>query len=168
MIPVLTSFLPPTQTHLYLPALFKLWEAFNSSVIDDRLLELAGELSEEHVSGVSGSAVEEGGAQWKDVGLWTAAQWNFLVSKGLGSMSKLCPLHVRSIPLPHLLQMFLWGHCRVLRQPLVMLTIWLIKPLCESRKISIVHVSPATTLDHSYLILLCRRDCKNSGLFHGG
>ena len=88
MIPVLTSFLPPTQTHLYLPALFKLWEAFNSSVVDDRLLELAGELSEEHVSGTSGIAGEEDGAQWKDVGLWTEAQWNILIGKGLGSISK--------------------------------------------------------------------------------
>lgn len=87
MIPVLTSFLPPTQAHLYLPALFKLWEAFNSSIIDDRLLELAGQLSEEHVSGTSGSAGEEGGALWKDIGLWTHAQWNLLLSKGLGSMS---------------------------------------------------------------------------------
>jgi proteasome activator subunit 4 len=94
MIPVLTSFLPPTQTHLYLPALFKLWEAFNSSIIDDRLLELASELSEEHVSGTSGRAGQEDSAQWKDVGLWTETQWNFLVGKGLGSMSKSYPLHL--------------------------------------------------------------------------
>jgi proteasome activator subunit 4 len=94
MIPVLTSFLPPTQTHLYLPALFKLWEAFNSSAVDDRLLELASELSEEHVSGTSGSAGGENGPQWKDVGLWTEAQWDFLVSKGLGSMSKSYSLHL--------------------------------------------------------------------------
>jgi proteasome activator subunit 4 len=89
MIPVLTSFLPPTQKHLYLPALFKLWEAFNSSAVDDRLLELAGELSEEHVSGTSGRVGGEDGAHWKDVGLWTEVQWDFLVGKGLGSMSKL-------------------------------------------------------------------------------
>jgi proteasome activator subunit 4 len=88
MIPVLTSFLPPTQTHLYLPAIFTIWEAFNSSVIDDRLLELAGDLSEEHVSGTSGRAGEVDGARWKDVGLWTESQWNFLVAKSLGSMSK--------------------------------------------------------------------------------
>ena len=62
MVPVLTSFLPPTHTHLYLPALFRLWEAFNSSVVDDRLIELVGDLSEEHVAGKS---VGEGGAEWK-------------------------------------------------------------------------------------------------------
>ncbi|KDR84826.1 hypothetical protein GALMADRAFT_233236 [Galerina marginata CBS 339.88] len=87
MIPVLTSFLPPIQIHLYLPSLFKIWEAFNSGVIDDRLLELCGELSEEHVSGPSGDAGEVGGAAWKDVGIWTEAEWNTLIGKGLGSMN---------------------------------------------------------------------------------
>lgn len=84
--PVLTSFLPPSHTHLYLPALFKLWEAFNSSAMDDRLLEMFGELSEEHVAGKFGNA-GEGGADWKDVGIWTDIQWNTLIGKGLGSMN---------------------------------------------------------------------------------
>lgn len=87
MVPVFTSFLPPTHTHLYLPFLFKLWEAFNSSVIDDRLIELAGNISEEHVAGPYGDAGEQGGATWKYVGLWTEGEWNLLMSKGLGSMS---------------------------------------------------------------------------------
>ena len=87
MVPVLTSFLPPTHTHLYLPALFRLWEAFNSSVVDDRLIELVGDLSEEHVAGKSGS-VGEGGAEWKDVGIWTKTEWTMLIGKGLGSMSE--------------------------------------------------------------------------------
>jgi proteasome activator subunit 4 len=87
MVPVLTSFLPPTHTHLYLPALFRLWEAFNSSVVDDRLIELVGDLSEEHVVGKSGS-VGEGGAEWKDVGIWTETEWTMLIGKGLGSMSE--------------------------------------------------------------------------------
>ena len=88
MVPVLTSFLPPTHTHLYIPALFKIWEAFNSGVLDDRLLEMCGECSEEHVSGTAGDAGQEGGAAWKDVGIWTESQWVTLVGKGLGSMSK--------------------------------------------------------------------------------
>jgi len=95
MIPVLTSFLPPTDTHLYLPSLFKIWEAFNSGVIDDRLLELCGDLSEEHVAGKFGDA-GEGGAEWKDVGIWTEAEWNILVGKGLGSMSKYFPRPIHS------------------------------------------------------------------------
>lgn len=88
MVAVLASFLPPTHTHLYLPALFKIWEAFNSSVIDDRLLEMCGELSEDHVSGIAGDA-GQGSAPWKDVGIWTESQWATLVGKGLGSISKL-------------------------------------------------------------------------------
>jgi len=87
MIPVITSFLPPTHIHLYVPALFKIWEAFNSSVIDERLIDLAGELSEEHVSGKAGIAGVDGGAEWKDVGIWTEDQWSMLIGQGLASMS---------------------------------------------------------------------------------
>jgi proteasome activator subunit 4 len=87
MVPVLTSFLPPTHTHLYLPAMFKIWEGFNSGIIDDRLLEMCGELSEDHVSGTAGDA-GEGGAPWKDIGIWTESQWATLVGKSLGSISK--------------------------------------------------------------------------------
>lgn len=91
MIPVLTSFLPPTHTHLYLPTLFSLWEAFNSNVIDDRLLDLAGTLSEEYVAGAQGDAGDEGSAQRKDIGMWTESQWDLLVGKGLQSMSNFTP-----------------------------------------------------------------------------
>ena len=65
--------------------LFKLWEPFNSSAMDDRLLELAGSLAEEHVAGLNRE--EKGGAQWKDVGIWSQTEWNVLIGKGLGSMS---------------------------------------------------------------------------------
>jgi len=88
MIPVMTSFLPPTHIHLYLPTIFKIWEAFNSSLLDDRLIEVMGELSEEHVSGTAGRAGVEGGAQWKDVGIWSEIEWTVLMGKALGSMSK--------------------------------------------------------------------------------
>jgi proteasome activator subunit 4 len=89
MIPVLTSFLPPTHIHLYVPPLFKLWEAFNSNVTDERLIELCGELSEEHVAGKSEISPDGyGGAAWKDVGIWTEAEWTVLVGKALGSMSE--------------------------------------------------------------------------------
>jgi proteasome activator subunit 4 len=90
MVPVLTSFLPPTHTHLYLSSLFKIWEAFNSAVIDDRLIRFAGELSEEHVAGKFGLAGEEGGAERKDIGMWTEREWALLIGKGLGSMSSYC------------------------------------------------------------------------------
>ncbi|CCM01636.1 uncharacterized protein FIBRA_03697 [Fibroporia radiculosa] len=87
MIPVMTSFLPPTHTHLFMPILFKFWEAFNSSVIDDRMVELCGDLSEEHVAGEQGDAGEDGGAEWKDVGVWSESDWHFLATKALASMN---------------------------------------------------------------------------------
>ncbi|KAJ7785950.1 hypothetical protein B0H16DRAFT_1488659 [Mycena metata] len=86
MFPVFVSFLPPTHIHLYLPTLLAFSKAFNSTIIDERVLELAGELSEEHVAGAAGPAGEEGGAKWKDIGIWSEADWNFLVGKGLTSM----------------------------------------------------------------------------------
>ena len=77
----MTSFLPPFDVHLYVPVLFKLWEAFNSEVINSRLIELCGDLSEEHKTGST--------VKWKDVGIWTDAEWTVLVGKALGSMSEL-------------------------------------------------------------------------------
>jgi proteasome activator subunit 4 len=88
MIPVLTSFLPLTNSGSYLPALFKIWEAFNSSIVDDRMLELCGELAEEHVAGASGEAGQYA-AEWKDIGIWTQWQWDLLTGKCLSSTSKL-------------------------------------------------------------------------------
>jgi proteasome activator subunit 4 len=89
MIPVMTSFLPPIHTHLYLPTIFKVWEAFNSSLLDERLIEFVGDLSEEHVAGTSGKVGVEGGAQWKDIGIWSESEWTVLMGKALGSMSTL-------------------------------------------------------------------------------
>jgi hypothetical protein len=148
MLPVLTSFLPPTHTHLYLPALFKIWEAFNSSVIDDRLLEMCGELSEEHVSSTAGDA-GQGGAPWKDVGIWTESQWATLVGKGLGSISKFfffsfspciefcldVPVGAMEVIFPALFPqksslIFVFRDCRI---PLPMQIGW-IKVVKESRK----------------------------------
>lgn len=87
MVPVLTSFLPPTNAHHYMPMLFTIWEAFNSGVIDDRFIDFMGELAEDHVSGTAGSFGDQG-VPWKDVGIWTVNQWTLLMSKCLGSMSK--------------------------------------------------------------------------------
>ncbi|KAH9853059.1 ARM repeat-containing protein [Lenzites betulinus] len=87
LVPVLTSFLPPSYPSTYMPVVFKLWEAFNSSVIDDRFVELCGELSEEHVAGEYSEYGAEGCAQWKDVGIWNDAEWTFLIGKTLGSMN---------------------------------------------------------------------------------
>ena len=86
MVPVLTSFLPPAHAHLYLPACFTIWKAFNSSLLDDRFMEICGEISEEHVSVPVLSDSQDRGMVWKDVGVWSQAQWNILVGKGLSSM----------------------------------------------------------------------------------
>ena len=48
------------------------------------MIDLAGTLSEEHVAGKSGIA---GGAEWKDIGIWTEAEWGMLLGKGFASMS---------------------------------------------------------------------------------
>ncbi|KAJ4476678.1 hypothetical protein J3R30DRAFT_3759946 [Lentinula aciculospora] len=86
MVPVITSFLPFTHSNQYLPIIFKLWEAFNSGILDERFLELAGELSEEFVAGPTEDDAE-GKAAWKDIGIWTETQWDVLIGKGLGSMN---------------------------------------------------------------------------------
>lgn len=83
MVPVMTSFLPPGRVDLYLPTIFVLWEAFNSFTVDDRLIELAGDLSEEHIAGTA----KKDGAKWRDVGIWSESEWTTLIGKGLGSMS---------------------------------------------------------------------------------
>ncbi|EIW86450.1 hypothetical protein CONPUDRAFT_78796 [Coniophora puteana RWD-64-598 SS2] len=86
MMPVLTSFLPPTHCHHYLPIMFGTWESLNSFVLDDRLFEFMGVLSEGHVAGKAGYSDSEAGAEWKDVGIWTEHQWAMLMSKALSSM----------------------------------------------------------------------------------
>lgn len=86
MATVLTVFLPYTHADAYLPGIFKLWEAFNSASLDEKFMELAGELSRDHISGPTGEFGSEGAARWKDVGIWTTEQWNLLTSKGLNMM----------------------------------------------------------------------------------
>ena len=118
MIPVMTSFLPPTHIHLYLPAIFKIWEAFNSTLLDDRLIDFVGELSEEHVAGTMGKAGEDGGAQWKDVGIWSETEWTVLMGKALGSMSMLNKILRSSVDLicPQMCRLGRFG-CVNLLQP---------------------------------------------------
>ena len=76
--------------------IFRLWEAFNSALMDDRFIELCGELAEEHIAGQYGEAGPEGAAEWKTVGIWSEAEWVFLTAKTLGSMSELPHFLTRS------------------------------------------------------------------------
>ena len=87
MIIVITSFISPSHPDIYLPALFKIWEAFNSTVVDDRLIHVMGNLAEEHCAGKDGRW-GEGSTERRDVGIFTEQQWTLLMSKCLGSMSK--------------------------------------------------------------------------------
>ncbi|KAG9123719.1 hypothetical protein FRC07_014176 [Ceratobasidium sp. 392] len=86
LILVITSFISPSHPEVYMPALFKIWEAFNSTVLDDRLIHVMGNLAEEHCAGKQ-SRWAEGGAERKDVGIFTEQEWVLLMSKCLGSMS---------------------------------------------------------------------------------
>ena len=85
-IPVLLSFLPLSYPQTYIHSLFSIWEAFNSNIVDDRMIEFMSDLAEEHVSGTAGH-LGEGGSVWQDVGIWKGDQWAFLMGKCLGSMS---------------------------------------------------------------------------------
>jgi proteasome activator subunit 4 len=87
MTAVLTSFLPQSHADTYLPAIFKIWEGFNSAFVDERFMELAGNLSRDHISGPEGQYGKDGTVHWKDVGIWSNDQWNLLTSKGLNMMS---------------------------------------------------------------------------------
>ncbi|KAK7678491.1 hypothetical protein QCA50_018552 [Cerrena zonata] len=86
MIPVMTSSLPAANPHLYMPTFFRLWETFNSSITDDRLFDLCGVLSEEFVAGKSGDA-GEAAADYKDVGIWSEAEWSILIGHTLNPMN---------------------------------------------------------------------------------
>ena len=88
MILVITSFISPSHPDTYLPALFKIWEAFNSTVVDERLIHVMGNLAEEHCAGKLGRWGQEGGVDRRDIGIFTEQQWMMLMSKCLGSMSK--------------------------------------------------------------------------------
>jgi proteasome activator subunit 4 len=86
VVTLLTSFLPLTNASSYIPALFKIWEAFNSTYIDDRMVELLALLAEEHVAGKG----EDGyGLPFNDVGIFEEVQWVRIMRACLGSMSKL-------------------------------------------------------------------------------
>src|SRR5882762_8051939 len=87
MFSVMTAFLPPTHIHLYLPALLSFWRrGFNSTASNDRMVELLGSLSEEHVAG----ACKEGSPEWQAVGIWSEDEWSFIVCKAFEVMGR-CP-----------------------------------------------------------------------------
>ncbi|KAH8835425.1 hypothetical protein DL96DRAFT_1702409 [Flagelloscypha sp. PMI_526] len=111
----LTTFLPLTHPQLYLPMLFRVWESVNSYMYDERMLAFLAKLSELHVApsasdprkvdALPDDARSEGeerpawalpadmkaGPAWsgifKDVGMFTQDEWDFLMCKVLASMA---------------------------------------------------------------------------------
>ena len=53
------------------------------------MIELMGNLAEEHVSGLAGRLGREGAIEWRDVGIWSEKQWVFMTGKCLGAMSEI-------------------------------------------------------------------------------
>ncbi|EPQ28803.1 uncharacterized protein PFL1_03606 [Pseudozyma flocculosa PF-1] len=56
----LVHFLPISHPQRWLPAMFRLWESFNSSLFDDQMLDLLARLAEMHVSDPSISSASPG------------------------------------------------------------------------------------------------------------
>lgn len=95
----LVHFLPLSKPQRWLPAMFKLWSTFESSLFDDQMIDLLARLSEMHcdpaISAESSSpspSLEPGAAEsaasvpaglWKDVGLLTKDQFSLVMTKAL-------------------------------------------------------------------------------------
>jgi proteasome activator subunit 4 len=104
-------FVPLSHPQEWLPAVFALWEAFNSTIYDDQWLDMLARLAERHVDPHLShprmvEALKDTTAQheglleasislddhWagirKDVGIFTDGQFSFIMSKCLHAMGK--------------------------------------------------------------------------------
>ncbi|KAF8168284.1 hypothetical protein B0H34DRAFT_792908 [Crassisporium funariophilum] len=109
----LMTFLPLSHPQHYLPMLFRLWESINSYMYDERMLHFISKLTEMHTNPEASDpkkiakipdderSDDEGRPNWfpndtanisvshglyKDVGIFTEHEWNFLMCKCLASM----------------------------------------------------------------------------------
>lgn len=109
----LLTFLPLTHPQTYLPMLTRLWESINSHMFDERMLEFLSTLAEMHVDPTISdpakvksipddersegedrpcwgrddlSASPKWSGLYKDVGIFTEHEWNFIMCKCLASM----------------------------------------------------------------------------------
>ncbi|KAH9487110.1 Proteasome activator complex subunit 4 [Psilocybe cubensis] len=110
----LVTFLPLSHPQYYLPTIFRVWESINSYMFDERMLFFISKLAELHVNPQvsdpkkvkelpddeisegeerpdwSEKANATGPYMWtglyKDVGIFTEHEWNFLMCKCLASM----------------------------------------------------------------------------------
>ena len=110
----ITTFLPLSHPQYYFPMLFRLWESINSYLYDERMLQFISQLTEMHTDAEISNPrrIEmipddeisdgEGRPRWdsetknqgpwhglyKDVGIFTEHEWNFLMCKCLASMGE--------------------------------------------------------------------------------
>ncbi|KAG9009627.1 hypothetical protein FRB90_008255, partial [Tulasnella sp. 427] len=87
MFSVMAAFLPASHAHLYLPFMFKSWEAFHSYKIEDSMISQFAALSVAHVAGTASEYGPEGSLAWKDVGIYSDAEWAMIMRACLASMS---------------------------------------------------------------------------------
>jgi proteasome activator subunit 4 len=59
-----------------------------AQVVDERMLEIMGNLAVEHVAGRESERHYGSDVEWQDIGIFAEAQWTVLVGKCLGSFSK--------------------------------------------------------------------------------
>ncbi len=122
----MVTFLPLSHPQSYLPMLFRLWESINSYMFDDRMLQFLARLVEMHVDptvsdpqriqNIPDDARSEGEerpnwskedleTKWKwsglfsDVGIFSEADWSFIMAKCMASMGTSAFLDALS---PHL------------------------------------------------------------------
>jgi proteasome activator subunit 4 len=109
----MVTFLPLSHPQIYLPMIFRLWESINSYRFDNRMLEFLAKLSEIHVAQeisdprkldelpdderseaeerpAWGKETLKPGQRWlgiyKDVGIFSDHEWDFIMCKCLASM----------------------------------------------------------------------------------
>ncbi|WFD32792.1 Proteasome activator BLM10 [Malassezia sp. CBS 17886] len=87
---LLVHLLPLAQPQQWLPALFRLWDTFNSSLFDDQMLDHLARLSELLVAdpcGGGGGAAADTDALgvWRETGIFTDAQFATVMTKCLRS-----------------------------------------------------------------------------------
>ncbi|KZP00936.1 ARM repeat-containing protein [Calocera viscosa TUFC12733] len=89
-LPPLLALLPHSSPEQYLPPLLTIWEALNSSIVDERMLSFMGALAVRHVE-----PDERGeGADWEKirdgkegVGMWQEPTWRRIMGKCLRALN---------------------------------------------------------------------------------
>ncbi|KAH8929547.1 hypothetical protein BT69DRAFT_1292546 [Atractiella rhizophila] len=87
----LVHFLPMSERNaieLVLPVVFRLWEAFNTRIWDEQWLDLCARAGERVAKNEAEESGREGkdGEGWKDVGIFSEEQWEFICTKLLRGM----------------------------------------------------------------------------------